>query len=128
MLEISWDSEDPGERFHLGVGVNRLDEVEVFACFTQRDGLAPLTGARSHRVRLRLPRLPLAKGEFSIYVFLLDAEGLHIFDRRLLRGAFSAATVTYTAGLIDVEHEWQVESGGTPALPAADLVAADRRS
>ena len=127
-LEISWDSETDAESFHLGVGVNRLDEVEVFACFTQRDGLAPFRGAGEHRIRLRIPRLPLAKGEFSIYVFLLDGEGLHIFDRRLVRGAFSAATVTYTAGLIEVEHEWQVvASDAAPAAAAGDLVAADRR-
>jgi hypothetical protein len=102
------------------VGINRLDEVEVFSCSTHRDGLPAITGAGEHRWRLRVPRLPLAKGEFSIYVFLLDGEGLHIFDRRLLRGAFSAASPAYTAGLLEIEHEWQ-------EVEAVDLVAADRR-
>jgi ABC-type polysaccharide/polyol phosphate transport system ATPase subunit len=127
-LEISWESEIAEERFHVGVGVNRLDEVEIFACATQRDGLPPFTGAHEYRVRLRVPRLPLAKGEFSIYVFLLDGEGLHVFDRRLLRGAFAAASTGYTAGLMEVEHEWQEVERAAEPRPAqpGELVAAER--
>jgi ABC-type polysaccharide/polyol phosphate transport system ATPase subunit len=106
-LEIAWESELLQERFHIGVGVNRIDEVEVFSCATHRDGLPPFSGARHYRVRLEVPRLPLAKGEFSIYVFLLDAEGLHVYDRRLLKDAFSAASALYSPGFLDVEHRWE---------------------
>ena len=106
-LELTWESEHPGERFHLGVGVNRLDEIEVFSCGTHRDGLPAFTGAQHYRVQLQVPRLPLAKGEFSIYVFLLDGEGLHVFDRRLIREAFAAASPIYSPGFLEVEHRWE---------------------
>jgi lipopolysaccharide transport system ATP-binding protein len=115
-LEVAWESDEPGERFHLGVGVNRVDEVEVFSCATHRDGMPAFSGARQYRVRLQIPRLPLAKGEFSIYVFLLDGESLHIFDRWLIRDAFAAASPIYSPGFLEVEHTW--EGGAAEPSPA----------
>jgi hypothetical protein len=60
--------------------------------------------------------LPLAKGEFSIYVFLLDGESLHIFDRWLIRDAFAAASPIYSPGFLEVEHTW--EGGAAETSPA----------
>jgi ABC-type polysaccharide/polyol phosphate transport system ATPase subunit len=122
-LEVSWQSDAPSRAFHLGVGVNRNDELEVFSCSSHRDGLPAMSGGHEYRRVLHLPRLPITQGEFSIYVFLLDEEGLHVYDRRVLRGAFSVAAARYQPGLVDVEHRWEtVESrpviaGSDPARP-----------
>jgi len=125
-VEITWESDSEGHRFHLGVGINRIDEVEVFSCSTQRSGLAALAGRREYRAVLEVPRLPIVQGEFSIYVFLLDQEGLHVYDRRVLRSAFSVASPRYQPGLVDVEHRWEIPESH-PAL-AATRVAADPRA
>jgi lipopolysaccharide transport system ATP-binding protein len=119
-LAVEWEADDPGHAFHVGVGVNRADEVEVFSVSTHADGLPPLCGARRHAVRLVLPRLPLIKGEFTVYVFLLDEQGLHVYDQRILRRAFAVASPAYTFGLIRPEHVWHLDAGARPAVRGTD--------
>jgi len=108
-LEVEWETEEPGLAFHVGVGINRSDEIEVCSFATHVDGLPPFTGERRYRVRLRIPRLPLVKGEFTLYVFLLDGAGLHIFDQRRLPRAFTVHSPRYAFGLIRADHDWDVE-------------------
>ena len=109
-LEIEWETEDPGLAFHVGVGINRVDEIEVCSFATHLDGLPARTGERRYAARLRVPDLPLLKGDFTVYVFLLDGEGLHIYDQRRLPRAFSVQSATYSFGLIRAEHAWDLEA------------------
>lgn len=118
-LEIEWESEDPRTPFHLGVGVNRIDEIEVFSFSTHGDGLPPFQGERRYTVRLRLPRLSLVKGEFTLYIFLLDEEGLHIYDQRVLQRAFRVQSSAYAFGLFRADHAWDVDARGHATLERA---------
>lgn len=112
VLEIEWETEDPGLAFHLGVGINRSDEVEVCSFATKLDGLLPWIGGRRYSARLRIPELPLVKGEFTIYIFLLDGEALHIFDQRRIPRAFTVHTPQYAFGLIRADHTWDLDVRG----------------
>jgi lipopolysaccharide transport system ATP-binding protein len=107
-IEIAWETEEPRLGFHVGVGINRIDGVEVASFGTHVDGMGPIAGARRHAVRLLLPSLPLVKGEFTLYIFLLDEGGLHIYDQRLLQRAFTVESPAYAFGLIRAEHRWDV--------------------
>ncbi|HEY4595342.1 MAG TPA: hypothetical protein VIJ02_02995, partial [Thermoanaerobaculia bacterium] len=109
-LEVAWESEDPRLAFHLGVGVNRADGVEVCSFATHLDGLAPVSGARAYSARLAIPSLPLVKGEFTLYIFLLDEEGLHIYDQRVIPGSFQVRSPAYVFGLVRVEHTWELDA------------------
>ncbi len=108
-IEIVWETGEPRLGFHVGVGINRIDGVEVVSFGTHADGVGPIAGARRHTVRLLLPSLPLVKGEFTLYIFLLDEGGLHIYDQRLLQRAFTVESPSYAFGLIRVEHRWDVD-------------------
>jgi len=121
-LAVEWETQEPRLAFHLGIGINRIDGVEVFSFATHLDGLPPLTGERRHTVTLRLPSLPLVKGEFSVYVFLLDEAGLHVYDQRFLRRAFEVAAPSFTFGLIRTEHAWEVDDHRVSSVQ----LAADR--
>jgi lipopolysaccharide transport system ATP-binding protein len=109
-LEVEWEAVEPGLAFHLGVGVNRSDGVEVCSFATHVDGLPPLSGRSRYRLRLRIPALPLVKGEFTLYIFLLDEEGLHIYDQRVLPNAFTVHSPSYAFGLVQVEHAWDIDA------------------
>ena len=61
-------------------------------------------------MRLRIPALPLVKGEFTLYIFLLDEGGLHIYDQRVLSNAFTVQSPSYAFGLIQVEHAWDFDA------------------
>jgi lipopolysaccharide transport system ATP-binding protein len=138
-LAVAWESESRERGFHLGVGINRIDGVEVCSFATHLDGLPAMSGERRYEARLALPRLPLVKGEFSLYVFLLDDEGLHIYDQRVLERAFSVESPGYSFGLVRAEHHWKLDRkaegkldggglNGAPAIPVEeyDLAHAGR--
>ena len=108
-LEIEWRTVDPQLPFHVGVGIDRIDGVQVCSFGTHRDGLPPLAGREHYTVRLHLPALPILKGDFSLYVFLLDESGLHVYDQELISAAFSVATPGYQLGLVRAEHAWHHE-------------------
>jgi ABC-type polysaccharide/polyol phosphate transport system ATPase subunit len=110
-LEVEWETADPALAFHLGVGINRADGVEVCSFATHLDGLPPSTGERAYTARLVIPRLPLVKGEFTLYIFLLDEGGLHIYDQRVIQSAFNVRSPAYAFGLVHVEHAWDLDAG-----------------
>ena len=120
VLEIEWRTLDRGMPFHLGVGIDRVDGVQICSFGSYRDGLSPWLGAERYRVSLTIPELPMLKGEFSLYVFLLDEQGLHVYDQKILPSAFSIeAPEDYRFGLIETEHIWEgAVSGAAPEAGA----------
>jgi hypothetical protein len=106
-LEIEWSCDDPEMAFHLGVGLNRPDEVEVASFLSHRSGAGPWTGSDHHMVRLEIPQLPLVKNKFKLYVFLLADDGLHIHDTRILEDAFTVEYDDYPFGIVAIPHRWR---------------------
>ncbi len=109
-------ADDPRLAFHVGSVLNRVDEVEVFSAFDARGRPGAARGERTYTVRLGLAKLPLLKGEFTLYVFLLDEEGLHVYDQRILRHAFLVESPTYAFGLIRAEHVWDLDARSEPTV------------
>ena len=107
-LEISWSCDRPEMAFHLGVGLNRPDEVEVASFLSHRSDAGPWSGGTHHTVRLEIPELPLVKNTFKLYVFLLADDGLHIHDTRILEDAFSVEYDDYPFGIVAIPHQWRV--------------------
>lgn len=105
-LTIEWECDNPAMQFHLAVGLDRVDDVQVLVMSTSHDGLDPYTGRRHYRVRLGVPRLPLLSGNFHIQVYLLDEAALHVYDQRKLRNELLVETDTYKVGLLETEHRW----------------------
>ena len=106
-LEICWSCNDPGMAFHLCVGLNRPDELEVASFLSSRSGAGPWTGATRHTVRLEIPELPLVKNTFKLYVFLLAGDALHIHDTRILEDAFTVEYDEYPFGIVAIPHHWR---------------------
>lgn len=105
-LKITWTSDDPTAEFHLCVGLNRLDEVEVASFLSHQNGAGPWSGRRNHSVVLEIPKVPLVKGGFKLYIFLLAEDGLHIHDTRILDEAFSVEYDEYPFGVVSIDHRW----------------------
>jgi ABC-type polysaccharide/polyol phosphate transport system ATPase subunit len=117
-LEIACETADPELPLHVGVGLNRYEGAEVSAFATHVDGHQPLRGATEYRLRLLLPRLPLVKGDFSLYVFLLDEPGLHVFDERMVPLALRVESDDYRFGLVEIEHSWDLPPAAAPRAGA----------
>ena len=110
--------------YHVGVGINRSDDVEVIALSTRELGLPPFRGARLYAGAFEIPELPLLKGEFVVYAFLTDERQLHVYDRRILRPAFRMASGPYEFALVRVLFRW---TGPDGAAEAAAIRAAEVR-
>ncbi|HXT19775.1 MAG TPA: hypothetical protein VN923_03410, partial [Thermoanaerobaculia bacterium] len=108
-VAVDWQSDDPARRFHLAVAIDRADGVQVSTFATHQDGLPPISGGTRHRFALRLDELPVVKGEFALYVFLLDEEGLHVYDQAVYHGAFRVDNDSYRTGLVALRHAWEAQ-------------------
>lgn len=106
-LDVEWEQSEMGRGCHVAVGLDRIDGVQVFACDTRVQPDFPRVGRGRHAARLELPALPLLKGDFTLYVFLLDEAALHVYDRRVLPAALRVAAAGYRIGLVDVAHTWR---------------------
>ncbi len=96
----------PALAFHVRVGIDREDGVQAFAVDTRHESWAPLTGARRHRIRLTVPELPIAQGDFRVYVYLGDEKALHVHDLRILKPGFTVVSPDYVVGLLRPRHVW----------------------
>jgi len=104
---VSWTTEDPELSFHLAIGLNRPDEVQISSFLTHRSEMVPWSGSHSYSVRLVVPNLPLLKGDFKLYVFLLAEDGLHPHDLKIIDAAFSVEYDEYIPGTVAIAHRWE---------------------
>jgi homopolymeric O-antigen transport system ATP-binding protein len=118
-VDVEFETSDPRLAFHVRVGVDRDDGVQAFAVDSRSEPWSPLTGRGRYRLRLSFPRLPVAQGDFRVYVYLGDEKALHVHDVRILKPGFSVASSDYVVGLLRPEHEWAF-----PELDAAEPAAA----
>lgn len=105
-VRVSWTTEDPTLGFHLAIGLNRPDEVQISSFLTHRSGVGPWTGSRSYSVVLTVPDLPLLKGDFKLYIYLLAEDGLHPHDLRIIEDAFTVEYDDYIPGSVAIPHQW----------------------
>lgn len=107
-LRVAIESDVPEQKIHLLAGCDRAaDEMQCFAVGTNFDGVEPLSGENRYEVCLRLRDVPLVRGDYSVVLFVGDENGMHVFDRRDFRPAFSIGGDHYEIGLIRVRHEWE---------------------
>jgi hypothetical protein len=66
----------------------------------------------------------MLKGEYSLYVFLVDEEALHNYDSKVVHGAFEVAAEGYRFGLIHIPHQWRTENGPGAVVPLSTTVEA----
>ena len=130
-LEVEWESREEGLGCHLAVGLDTADGVQVCAFTTERAGLSPVSGRGSHRAVVKVPRLPMTKGDYSACVFLLDEESLHVYDRKVAANVLQIEAERFEPSLFDVPHEWEVDGervGGATGPGDRGGVGDDRAS
>ena len=114
-LEVEWEIGRPAAGVPPGGGHQPFRRHRSVLLRSHLDGMPPMTGQRSYTARSAIPSLPLVKGEFTLYIFLMDEEGLHIYDQRILERAFTVHSPSYAFGLVRVDHSWiaDAESGSS---------------
>jgi hypothetical protein len=106
-VEVQWAGDRPERPFHLGVAVDRVDNLTCFASSTLKDGLPPFTGRTTYRATLRFPAVPLTNGSFRVMIFLLDEHGVHVYDHRAADPVLTIANEEKEWGICYLEHTWE---------------------
>lgn len=106
-VDVQWTADRPDRPFHVGVAVDRVDNLTCFASSTLKDRLPPFTGQREYRVTLRFPALRLTNGSFRVKIFLLDEHGVHVYDHRAADTLLTIATEEKEWGICYLEHVWE---------------------
>ena len=107
-VEMEVESLERATEYHVGVALDSQDGRCLFGATTQWDGLAPLTGCARYLVRLKVPTLPVATGCYSVSCFLLDQNGLHVYDQVVIPAAIRFTSERWTPSLLHAAHEWIV--------------------
>lgn len=95
------------ERLHLAIGARRNDGTECFTHATHFDG-HPIDFAEGY-VLLHLDRLCLLSGDFTVALYLFDADGVHRFEERPAKTNLVVQNRTKDLGLFLQDHRWQIE-------------------
>lgn len=100
----------------LAVGAIRGDSTMVWAQSTQLDGIT--FDFQEGHVTLHLDKIRLLSGEFTLPIWLLDANGIHRFHERPAEENLIVQNRTKDLGLYLEEHHWDVEPSRAPAVKA----------
>ncbi len=123
-IEAEVATRDADRPLHLRIGIDRNDGVQLFACDTRRDGAGPVSGSLRHRITCRFPRFSVRSGEFSIFIYLGDEHGLHLYDHVLLRGAIRVKSEGFDVGIVEFDRHWSAEPlAGAATKPAVSRPA-----
>lgn len=112
-VQVRWRSDHPERLFHLGVAIDRVDNLTCFATTTLKDGLPPFVGRTSYTATLQFPQLLLSNGSFRVVVFLLDEHGVHVYYQKIAEPTFTVATEGKEWGIFRFPHVWENEQGAT---------------
>lgn len=110
---VEYVNQDPPLDLCIGIGFTRSDTTLCFAFTTEMEGQR--VSGPAGVVRLSIPRLQLLSGEFVVFVWLLDAGGVHRYHQALCDTNLLVLNKGKEVGLFLQEHSWKVEE----AAPAA---------
>jgi lipopolysaccharide transport system ATP-binding protein len=106
-VHIQWKSDSPQRPFHLGIAIDRVDNISCFATSTLKDRLEPFVGRTSYKVLARFPDLQLSNGSFRVIVFLFDEHGVHIYYQKIAEQIFTIAVEEKEWGIFYLTHTWE---------------------
>ncbi|MGE0827548.1 MAG: ABC transporter ATP-binding protein [Candidatus Binatia bacterium] len=105
-VRIRWKSDHPDRLFHLGVAIDRIDNLTCFATTTLKDQLPPFVGRLSYEATIRFPQLPLSNGTFRVVIFLLDEHGVHMYYQKAAEQTFTMMCEEKEWGVVHLPHIW----------------------
>ncbi|MGV8803676.1 MAG: ABC transporter ATP-binding protein [Polaromonas sp.] len=96
----------------VAITLNAPDGRTVTSSSTQADGLVLERDGNGRGIAtIEFPAIPLLKGEYFVWVYLLSEDGIHVYDT-----AGNVATLRFTQksleqGIVSLAHGWSTASG-----------------
>jgi len=106
-LTIGFSSDPKLPTPTLGVVLQSTDGRIVTSASSKQDGLMITTHAQgTAKVRIQFPRLPLLKGEYSVIVYLLCENAIHLYDSITLLEKINVRQPGLELGVVTIPHQW----------------------
>ena len=108
----------------VAVTVNGPDGRILASSSTQSDGLLLSRDAGGRgTATIEFPNIPLLKGEYFVWVYLLSENGIHIYDTASNVATLHVSQDSLEQGMVSLAHHWQSVTGANSAADAAALQA-----
>jgi hypothetical protein len=125
-VDVAFVTTDPTLSFHVRVGIDREDGVQIFGRDTSGWSEAPLSGSDRYRVRLTIPSFPVSHGNFTVSAFVADEKALYPHDFRRLDPGFTVHSRDYVVGILHVPSDWTVGPAVEESWSVAEPLASER--
>ena len=97
-----------GKEVHVGIVIMRNDDIHCYGVSTQVDKAGLLHEYDDiFRVSLKFEPLQLLSGSYYLCVYLLDKEGVHIYDHWEQCSNFVVKNKSKEVGVARLLHEWE---------------------
>ena len=91
----------------VAVGISDASGLTVASAGSHNDGVSLRMDAQGRgQVSLRLERLPLLKGLYTVTCFLASEDALHIYDQVLHAITLNVTQRGFEQGLVSLPHRW----------------------
>lgn len=108
---IEYEVKKPLENPACGIGIFRNDDVQCYGTNTQIDHLQGLALGERGTVRCQIMKNQLLPGEYTLDVALHTETGF-AYDYYRFAKRFRMYSDVQDAGIMRLEHQWQVEADG----------------
>lgn len=96
----------------VAVTLNGPDGRILASSSTQADGLLLVRDAFGRgTATIEFPQIPLLKGEYCVWAFLLSENGIHIYDTAANVATLHFSQQTLEQGVVSLKHTWQMNAG-----------------
>lgn len=91
----------------VAVLISDATGMHVTSCTSFHDGV--IWGATTGTLTacVRLPNIPLMRGEFTVDVFLMCERGIHVYEHVVHAARFSVEATGAEPGLVRLPHRWE---------------------
>lgn len=100
--------EEQVDKILAGVAIYDRERRYIFGANTHLDGLSIPDRRGVHRVRYKIPSLPLLPGTYSLDAGIFTNKGIETLDYRIKALSFEVRSDYFSEGLVHLEHEWIV--------------------
>lgn len=96
----------------VAVTLNGPDGRILASSSTQADGLLlARDGFGRGTATIKFPQIPLLKGEYCVWVYLLSENGIHVYDTAANVATLHFSQQSLEQGLVSLKHSWEMVAG-----------------
>jgi lipopolysaccharide transport system ATP-binding protein len=108
---ISFQIQSPNiamDDIHVGIVIKRNDQIQCYGVSTVVDDVKlQRLNNDLYTIKFTIDSLPLLSGEYLLDIYLIDASGIHVYDKRENSFPFRVRQEMKAIGMCWIDHGWK---------------------